>query len=307
MIGIKEISTYIPKKTVSNLEKIGLFNIDETFIKEKIGVEKRAIKEPNEKASDLCIYAYSRLLEKLHIETKDIDIVVVVTQNPDFNIPHTSAILHKKMQLKNNCICFDLSLGCSGYVQGLAIIKSFMEAHKLKNGLLFTSDQYSDIINKLDKDTSLIFGDAATATLLTDQPDYIMVDFSFGTSGEDFDAIIKKDKYLYMNGRKVFNFVMKTVPDDINKLLKNLNLDKKDIDCYIFHQGSKFIVDMLAKNLNLSDEKVPFDITYYGNTVSSSIPIILEKKLKTNYKHILLSGFGVGLCFANAIIKEVHK
>jgi 3-oxoacyl-[acyl-carrier-protein] synthase-3 len=179
-----------------------------------------------------------------------------------------------------------------------------METHHLKNGLLFTSDQYSDIINKSDKDTSLLFGDAATVTLLTDEPEYFMIDFSFGTSGEDFDAIIKKDKYLYMNGRKVFNFVMNTVPESIDKLFKNLNLNKKDIDCYIFHQGSKFIVDMLAKNLNIPDEKVPFDIKDYGNTVSSSIPIILEKELRKSHKYILLSGFGVGLSFANTILNK---
>ena len=304
MVGIKEIASYIPINKRSNFDKLALFNIDQYFIREKIGVEEVTLKEPDEKASDLCIYAYNRLLQKRYINPEEIDIIVVVTQNPDFNIPHTSAILHKKIQPKDNCVCFDISLGCSGYVQGLSIIKSFMEAHKLKNGLLFTSDQYSDIIDKSDKDTSLIFGDASAVTLLTDNPDYSILDSSFGTSGEDFDAIIKKDMYLHMNGRKVFNFVMKTVPDNIKKLLSNLNIDKKDIDCYIFHQGSKFIIDMLTATLELPKEKVPFDMTHYGNTVSSSIPIILEKELNKNNKFILLSGFGVGLSFANTILKK---
>jgi 3-oxoacyl-[acyl-carrier-protein] synthase-3 len=301
MVGIREIATYIPLKKVSNLERIDAFNVDEYFIKEKIGVEEIALKEKNEKASDLCIYAYEKLLQKLQVE--DVDIVVVVTQNPDYNIPHTSAILHKKLCFKSNCICFDISLGCSGYVQGLAILKSFMEQFKLKNGLLFTSDQYSDIIDWSDKDTSLIFGDAATVTLLSDYAVYKMIDFTFGTSGEDFDAIIKREKCLYMNGRKVFNFVIKTLPADIMNLLKKLKLDKEDIDCYIFHQGSKYVVDMLANVLELPIGKVPFDMTHYGNTVSSSIPIILEKEWKKNYKYILLSGFGVGLSFANTILK----
>jgi len=151
MIGIKEIASYIPKNRVSNLSKKDLFGVDEYFITNKIGVKEKALKESNDKASDLCIYAFDTLLQKSYIKKENIDIVIVVTQNPDYAIPHTSAILHKKLQLKNNCVCFDISLGCSGYVNGLAIIKSFMESYNLNNGLLFTSDQYSSIIDEYDK------------------------------------------------------------------------------------------------------------------------------------------------------------
>jgi 3-oxoacyl-[acyl-carrier-protein] synthase-3 len=304
MIGISEIASYIPNKKISNLEKMNFFGVDEYFIKEKIGIEEVSIKERDEKSSDLCIHAYNNLLKKINICNDSIDVVVVITQNPDYNIPHASALLHNKLQLKDSCACFDISLGCSGFVQGLAIVKSFMESYHFKNGLLFTSDQYSDIINKSDKDTSLIFGDAATVTLLTDKPTYSPLGFSFGTSGKYYDAIIKDGQYLSMKGRKVFNFVMTAVPNDIEKLMKNFNLDKKDIDCFILHQGSKYIVDMLAKQMEIPPSKVPFDITHYGNTVSSSIPIILEKQWKKQYKYLLLSGFGVGLSFANAILQK---
>lgn len=306
MLGIKNIASYLPQKKISNYDKKIQFDLDDDFIENKIGVKSHCVKEKDEKASDLCIKAFENLIVKENIDKSTIDCCVVVTQNPDFNIPHTSAIVHSKLDLANECACFDISLGCSGYVYGLSNIISFMEKNNLKNGLLFTSDQYSSIIDKNDKNTDLIFGDAATVTYINKNAIVIPQNFSFGTNGNGYKELICKDK-LYMNGRAVFNFTATTIPIHIKKLLEKNQLTDNDIDKYILHQGSKYIVDTIRKRLKTNELKVPFDMYEYGNTISSSIPIILEKELNnSNNQKIVISGFGVGLSWASAILEKIN-
>jgi len=306
MIGIDEIGIYIPQRKKSNLDKLTVFNIDEDFLRRKIGVISRAVKEKEQKASDLCVEAFNHLKNKKEVRTDVIGLCVVVTQNPDYQLPHTAAIVQGKLNLPNTCAAFDISLGCSGYVYGLAVASSFMEKFEIKNGLLFTSDPYSEIIDESDKNTSLLFGDAATVTLLTDQPKWIIRDAVFETDGKQYEALVVKDGRLFMNGRAVFNYVLTRVPNQIQSLLEKNNLSKEDIDLFVLHPGSKYMLDMLRLRLKLPEEKVPIDFSEYGNTVSSSIPIVLEKFLnKKGIKRILLSGFGVGLSAASLILERV--
>ncbi len=307
MIGIKAIASYIPENRISNYDRKAEFEIDDSFICDKIGVQRRAVKGKDEATSDLCVKAFNNLSNKIVVNKSDISVLVVVTQNPDTNIPHTAAIVHGKLDLPVSCACFDISLGCSGYVYALSVIQSFMKDNDMKHGLLFTADPYSTIVDQNDKNTALLFGDAATVTLISDKPLYTAGKFTFGTIGEDYKELICIDKRLYMNGRAIFNFCAKNVPEDIHALLKENNLELKDIDKFIFHQGSRYMIDAISKRLKLDAGKVPFDMLDYGNTVSSSIPIILEKEMTLNENRtIVLSGFGVGLSWASGIIKRTE-
>lgn len=307
MIGITKIGCYIPEKKHSNLDLLEKFETDENFITNKIGVIQRARKEPGEKASDLCIKALADLQSKVTLDVTDVQCCVVVTQNPDFNIPHTSAIVHGALDLPENCACFDISLGCSGYVYGLSIMTSFMQANGMKKGLLFTADPYSEIIDENDKNTALIFGDAATVSLLdSEQPGLVPLGFDFGSKGAGYKNLINENA-LYMNGRAVFNFTAATVPISINKLLEKLALTKEEVDRWYLHQGSKYIVDTITTRLGLESEKVVFGMYDYGNTVSSSIPLLLSndiENIQTGQK-MGLSGFGVGLSWASTILKKI--
>lgn len=307
MLGIEEIAYYIPEKRISNYDRKEKFNITDEFIKEKIGVEQIAVKNDDENTTDLCLSAYDKLKKKIKISPEEVDILVVVTQNPDYPLPQTSAILHGKLGFKSCCASFDISLGCSGFVYGVSIIQSFMAANKMKKGLLFTADPYSKIVDIDDKNTSLLFGDGSAVTLISENPVFIAQDTTYGTSGKDYKDLICENGVLYMNGRGIVNFATKEVPADILNLLTRNNLTAKDIDKYLIHQGSKFMVNSLAKRLNLEEKKVIYDIYSYGNTVSSSIPILLEKIMKDqSAKLVLASGFGVGLSWANVILKRVR-
>lgn len=303
MIGITEIASYIPPKKKSNIARKEELNTDEVFILNKIGIVNVAVKEDDEDTSDLAIKSFKNLEKKISINKEDIEVAILVTQNPNSNIPHTSALIHGALDLPESCACFDISLGCSGFVYGLSVIKSFMESNGMKKGLLFTCDPYSKIIDPADKNTALLFGDAATVTYLTEDPAYTIGNFTFGTIGKESSNLTCTNSVLSMNGRGIFNFAARYVPADIKNLLPKNNLEIKDIDKFIFHQGSKYIVDTLVKRTGIDAGKVIFDIADYGNTVSSSIPIILEKILHDiNNKYILISGFGVGLSWSSSIL-----
>jgi 3-oxoacyl-[acyl-carrier-protein] synthase-3 len=304
MIGIKKIGTYLPPHRVSNMELMDRFDTNEEFLRNKIGVLKRAIKANNEMASDLCIQAFNNLLIETDISVESIECCVVVTQNPDTSIPHVSAIVHGALELPETCATFDISLGCSGYVYGLSIIQAWMKAQGMKCGLLFTADPYSDIIDKNDKNTALIFGDGATVTLLEEGASCIPLGFDFGSKGSGYKNLMKKET-LFMNGRAVFNFTASIVPKSIESLLTKLELSKDDIDSWYFHQGSKYIVDTITKRLELDPKKVKFGMQEYGNTISSSIPMLLADDLDcfASGQKIVLSGFGVGLSWASCVLK----
>ena len=307
MIGISQIGTYIPETKVSNLDLLEKFDVSEEFIREKIGVLHRARKGSEQKASDLCIEAFEDLKNKTSLNLEEVECCVVVTQNPDFNIPHTSAIVHGKLDLPEECASFDISLGCSGYVYALSIVMAFMQANGMTKGLLFTADPYSEVVDEDDKNTALIFGDAGTVSLLETAAALAPLAFDFGSKGKGYKGLINERK-LHMNGRAVFNFTATVVPASINKLLNKLGLAKENIDRWYFHQGSKYIINTIVQRLELDEDKVVFDMYEYGNTVSSSIPLLLSKdidSLKWGEK-IGLSGFGVGLSWSSVIFQKTN-
>lgn len=306
MTYIAAIGSYIPAGRESNYSKKEKFGLDDDFIARKLGVEEVSRKASDEETSDLCIKAFANLEARLGQRIEAVDCLVVCTQNPDgAGLPHTSAIVHGKLGLPQLCACFDISLGCSGYVYSLSILKSFMRDNGLSCGLLFTADPYSKIIDPDDKNTVLLFGDAATATLLLDDSSggWVPGPFLFGTCGKDGGALANRNGILHMNGLSVFKFSATEVPLQVNALLKNAGLGPEDIDLFLFHQGSKFIVDELTKRLALPAVKVPLNLSGQGNTISSSLPLLLQDRLNDTHLHrILLSGFGVGLSWASCLL-----
>ena len=311
MIGIKEIASYIPANLESNWTKMAKFGIEDDFILRKIGVERRAYKSADEETSDLCIKAFSRLQEKSTGFRDEVDCVVVCTQNPDGNgIPHTSSIVQGKLNQSEKCASFDISLGCSGYVYGLSIVKSFMESNHLKSGLFFTADPYSKIIDPNDRNTVLLFGDAATVTHLAEAEErsemWTLKRSLFLTRGKEGSALQNDDGYLVMNGRAIFNFACRHVPLQIKELLDLEKMTYSAIDLFVFHQASKFILDELRRMMQLPRKKVPVKLGKQGNTISSSIPLILEDHLYSkDKKHIVISGFGVGLSVASGLLSRI--
>jgi 3-oxoacyl-[acyl-carrier-protein] synthase-3 len=310
MIGIKAIASYVPNQFINNIEQALTFEETEDFIKNKIGAIQLPRKEEHQDTSDLAVFAVNALLEKCpQLEKDKIEAIVVVTQNPDGEgLPHTSAILQNKLKLPVSVAAFDISLGCSGYVYGLFVLKGFLEASGLSNGILITADPYSKIVSSGDKVTSLLFGDAATATWLGRSPVWKLDAVKYGTDGAGAE-FLKKDKgNLNMNGRQVFNFAILQVAPSIKQLLDMENIKTTDIDLFCLHQGSAAIIDGIVKRFDDCPGKFIKDMSKTGNTVSSSIPLLLEKNaFHDDLNRILISGFGVGFSWASAIISKYDK
>ncbi len=309
MIGIESIAVYLPEGRVDNTKRLEQFNLTKEFLQTKTGMSRLSRKGEGEETSDMCCTAIQTLMDERELAAEEIECLIVCTQNPDgYGLPHTSAIVHGKLGLSRDCAVFDISLGCSGYVYGLSVIKGFMLSNEFTRGVLVTADPYSKVVDEQDKNTSLLFGDAATATLVSDKPKWDIGKFCFGTDGSHCFAINvnNETRLLEMNGRAVFNFTATVVPRNISRTLEENGLEKADIDCFVLHQGSRYIRDTLAKRMGLEPEKVPFQAGDYGNTVSSSVPIILANEGDVS-KHILISGFGVGLSWGSTILTKVDN
>jgi 3-oxoacyl-[acyl-carrier-protein] synthase-3 len=308
MIGIQAIGAYLPVGRTDNRERAAHFGVDETFLREKSGMIRLAVREAGEETSVLCLKAFANLQRNVGLQQKEIDCIVVCTQNPDGRgLPHTSASVHAALGLADSCAAFDISLGCSGFVYGLSVIQGFMQANGLRRGILFTADPYSKVIDDQDKNTSLLFGDGAAATLISDAPVWCTGKFLFGSRGQDRDAIRVDPATgkLSFNGRAVFTFSATVVPDNIKAMLAANGLSIDDIDYFALHQGSRYIVDTIRKRLGVAEEKAPFVAADYGNTVCSSIPIVLSGA-GVELRRIVIAGFGVGLSWASSVLYRVE-
>ncbi|KPW67808.1 putative 3-oxoacyl- synthase III [Pseudomonas cannabina] len=305
MIGIKSIASYVPVAGVDNYAQGARFGKDEDFILGKIGSTFLPRKDAGQETSDLCVEAANTLFaNNPQLQRESIDVLIVVTQNGDEEgLPHTAAIVQDKLGLSTNVAAFDISLGCSGYVYGIYALKGFMEAAGLKNGLLITADPYSKIVDPEDRNTTMLFGDAATATWMGEGADWQLGKAKFGTDGSGAPHLKVSNGIFFMNGRQVFNFALLKVPAHLHELLAESDLTPDDIDAFCIHQGSAAIVDAVARRFEDKPEKFLKDMVETGNTVSSSIPLLIEKHvLGSSWKRVALSGFGVGLSWGSAII-----
>ena len=314
-VGIEDIEYFLPSQYMTSNDLASKYGFSISFIEEKVGVKGIYIAGEDENTSDLAVEAIRKIFEKRPDLQSRIGVIAVCTQTPDFQLPHTAALVQKKLGLGVNIACFDLGLGCSGFVYGLSIVMSFMESNNLEYGILVTSEKYSKIIDSNDKNTKALFSDAAAATLLSRHPHLLPQKFTFGTDGEGYGDLILKprgslpssdESYLYMNGRGVFGFVASVIPEDLRKCLNINEMNLDDIDNFVFHQASNFVLDALTKEIGISnDERVIKNINRFGNTVSSSIPISLKTIFdasKRKKSKILISGFGVGLSWASTVL-----
>lgn len=328
---VKAISYYLPKKVVTNDELVADFpewTVEK--IVEKVGVKQRHV-AGDEKISDMAVMAAERLFsENPDIDRKSVDFVLVCTQSPDYFLPSTACLVQARLGLTTKCGAFDFNLGCSGYEYGLAVAKGFIEAGVAKNILFITSEAYNKHLHPRDKGNRTIFGDAATATLISGEGFAEIGDFVLGTDGNGAENLIVKtggmacpekandlvfdedgnprsSDYLYMNGGEIFSFTLLTVPKMLKQTLEKNNLTKDEIDLYVFHQANRFMLNHLRKKLKIDEDKFFLNMENIGNTVSSTVPIALvdaknEDKLKGN---VLIAGFGVGLSWGATVLKIV--
>lgn len=328
---IKAISYYLPEKVVTNEDLIKEFpEWTAEKIASKLGIEERRVASENETASDMAEKAAHQLFEEYNINPKDIDFIILCTQSPDYHLPPTACVLQSKLGLSQKCGALDIDLGCSGYIYGLSLCKGLVFANIARNILFLTAESYNKYIHPKDKGNRSIFGDAATATLVSTEGIAEIGEFVLGTDGsrynqlivesgcsrvpnkkEDFakdnGGYIKSADYLYMSGGDIFNFTLDTVPPMVMDVLQKNNLDKDEVNMYVFHQANKFILSTIRKLCRIKKEKFYINLAKTGNTVSNTLPIALKQAIDeekiTSGDTVLITGFGVGLSWGGTILK----
>ena len=328
---IKAISYYLPETILNNEELIKEFpewTVDK--IANKVGVKERHIAGKDETASDLAVNAALRLFEETGMDRSSIDFVLLCTQSPDYYLPTTACIVQERLGLSTHIGALDFNLGCSGYVYGLSLAKGLIAGGIAKNVLLLTAETYTKHLHPRDKGNRTIFGDAATASVISTEGFAKIESFSLGTDGKGAENLIVKtgafrnksrvgdlqfdengnpfsSDYLYMNGAKIFDFTLDAVPPLVRDTLQKNNLEMKDIDLFIFHQANKYMINFLRKKLKIEDDKFYVCLEVVGNTVSSTIPIALceAKKEGRLTGNILLAGFGVGYSWGGSVLNAL--
>ena len=326
---IKALAYTLPENEITNEQLVKEFpewSVDK--IADKVGINTRFVASENETSSDLAVKAAEKLfLENPNINKEDIDFVLFCTQSPDYFLPTSACIIQNRLGLPTTCGALDFNLGCSGYIYGLSLAKGLILGGIANNVLLLTGETYSKYLHPKDKGNRTIFGDAGSATLISTEGFAEIGNFSLGTDGKGAENLIVKtgglrckspmndlafdekanptsSDYLYMNGSEIFNFTIEAVPELVkNTLLKN-KLTNDEIEGFVFHQANKFMLNFLRKKLKINEEKFHYYMSEVGNTVSSTVPIVLYEKLKNGELHgnILLGGFGVGYSWGGCVI-----
>jgi len=326
---IKAISYYLPEKVLTTTELAEIFpEWTAEKIAGKVGINERHIAADIETAADMAVKAAEKLFTENNIDRSVVDFVLLCTQSQDYYLPSSACIIQNRLGLSTKCGAFDFNLGCSGYEYGLAVAKGLIVSGVAKNVMLLTSETYTKYLHPKDKGNRTIFGDGASASLISTEGFAEICDFSLGTDGSgaenlivptgcarhrapkddlniDEEGNIHSSDHLYMNGGAIFDFSSDVVPAMVQDLLDKHNLKQDDIDLFVFHQANKYMINYLRKLLEIDKDKFYIFMENVGNTVSSTIPIALceakkEDKLKGN---ILLAGFGVGLSWGGCIIK----
>ncbi len=328
-VGISGLSAAVPKNIYHNRTDNKYFESDDAEkIVEKIGVEERRVTDRDMCSSDLGLAAAERLLGDMNIDRSSIDALIFVSQTADYRIPATGIILQHKLGLPKTCAAFDVNLGCSGFVYGLSMAYSFATQPTVDRVLLINAETRTKVYSFKDRKTGFLFGDAATVCLVERGEIYGESYFKLDSDGSKADYIMIKsggyrnpctsesflekeqpggcfhsDEQVHMDGEGVFEFVITNVPRHVREVLRLSQLEKEEVDYYVFHQANRFMNEHVRKMLKLEKEKVPYSFEKFGNTSSVSIPLTIATSVKDKFdipRKILVSGFGVGLSLASA-------
>lgn len=332
---IAAIATHLPEQVLSNDALAESYPTwPAAKILDKTGIRERRVAAPGETAGDLAYAAAVNLLSSGAVTREEIDFVILCTQAPDYILPTTACLLQHRLGLPTHVGALDINLGCSGFVYGLALASGLIASGAASTIMLLTADTYSKFIHPGDKSVRTLFGDGAAATLIcaAEPGDGATVGpFVFGTDGaggmdlvveaggarlpRDADTAteftdragnVRSRDNLYMNGGNVLNFTLREVPRAMAALLEKTGTTAADYDKFVLHQANKFMLDALGRKLGVPEERVSRHFEMIGNTVSSTIPFVLEREMAEKGcspgTRMMLMGFGVGLSWAAASI-----
>ena len=334
-VGVTALAGAVPQRVIHNYEYTDYFPADQVKeVVDKVGIFERRFADEETCSSDLCFAAAEKLISDNNINKEEIDLLVFISQTPDYRMPATSITLQHRLGLPNSCIAFDINLGCSAFLYGLSVVYSMMQGGNIRKALILDGETRSKVYSPKDRRSAFIFGDGGVAALVECSEKFGQSWFSLNSDGSRADLImipaggyrhmssidtlrekvvdeygnIRSDEQGYMRGGDVFNFVIREIPRDIKKTIQYASKTNDDFDYFVFHQANNFINSYIAKKMKLDTEKIPSSIAKFGNTSSVSVPLTIISELKNKMegkKTLLMSAFGVGMTWATGIVSFV--
>lgn len=322
-VGITGVGSYVPDNIITNDDLSKIVDTNNEWIVSRTGIKERRIADKDSATSDLASLAAQRALADAKIDAEELDLIVVATATPDHLFPSTAAMVQKNLGAKK-AAAFDISVGCSGFNYGIVVGANFIKTGMYKKVLVIGAEILSKVVDWEDRNTCVLFGDAAGACVLEPcDESFGILSSELGSDGVNGDVLIipaggskmpatketveQKLHTIRMDGKEVFKFAVRVMEKSSLEVLKRAGLKKEDIDFLIPHQANSRIIDSAMKKLKLSREKIGVNLDRYGNTSAASIPVALDEALSENKikkgDNVLLVAFGAGLSWASLVIK----
>jgi len=329
--AVGPIAVHLPERIESNADLVAdnpRWDMD--LIASKTGIYNRHVAGPEECSSDLGVKAAEKLFKEYSIDRSSIDFLFFCTQTPDYPLPTTACLIQDRLGLPTNCGALDFNLGCSGYVYGLSLCDGLIRSGAAKRILFITAETYTKLIDKQDRTLRTIFGDGAAATLIESNDEPSLWAFKFGTDGKGANTLLATENGfrnpedaisprhrrrwksdLYMDGPALINFTVGQIPGMLQEVLKDANITSEDVGYYLFHQATYKMLSQLQQVMEVDEAKVPILLRDLGNTVSSTLPILINQMrsrgdMTPEMKNMLV-GFGVGWSWAGCIWQDVAR
>lgn len=318
-LRIAAIASAVPQLNTNCGDAKSANHPDTDRLAKATGVKARRVASAGLCTSDLCYEAAQRALAAAEWQSTSIDALIFVTQTPDYILPATSCILHSRMGMRTSCAAFDVNQGCAGYVYGLWIAASLINAGAERVALL-AGDTVTKLTSNSDFATAHLFGDAGSATLLEKSTLQRPWSFVLGTDGGGAEHIIVEkggcrvphngkldsSSSLAMNGAEVFSFTLAAVPSLYQAVLAEQGWDGEAVHSIVMHQANSFMLNHLRNKIGARPDQLPTSLSEFGNTSSASIPLTicsqLGSRLERSELQAVLLGFGVGFSWAGAAL-----
>ena len=324
-IGTILVSTgsYVPEQRLTNSQLTEMVETSDEWIVQRTGIRERRIAS-NMQTSELAIPAAQRALEDGGVSAQELDLIIACTATPDSYTPSLACRVQAAIGA-DNAFAFDASAACSGFVYATDIVDSYFRAGKAKTALVVCAETLSRLVDFTDRTVCCLFGDGAGAAVFRwSETEEGILQTVMGADGARGDALLAKalpvedplngdrtyshtDRFLHMNGKEVFRFAARTVPDAIDRVLNKAGMTADEIDWVVPHQANLRIIDVICRRYGLKKEQVYVNLDRFGNTSSASVPICLDemrqKGLLKRGQLAIFVGFGGGLTYGAILVR----
>lgn len=307
-VGILGTGHYAPDNIVTNKDLEKIVDTTDEWIKSRTGIEERRIAKDDEDSSDMAYKAALQALESANVSAEEIDLILVATVTPDTPFPSVACMIQDRLGA-DNAAALDVGAACAGFMYALITGQQYVETGSYEKVLIVGVDKLSKIIDWTDRNTCVLLGDGAGAAVLGNVSDGKgILSFELGAKGAGGQHLYQNEHdHLVMNGREVFKFAVRQMPESSIKVIEKAGLEKEDVDYLVPHQANIRIMDAARQRLGIEDDKMAKVIQKYGNNSSASVPIALSESVKQGKINdgdiVVLVGFGGGLTWGAVALK----